>query len=158
MLPINVTACRKMLVLCGETYSTRLWCIWELFVLNAFSSQDTAAKKIEFRSPDLNDYDDALHSLRNFSMDQARCFDPNEEDKLRAIIHSRGREFFEARIHDLAANISVRAEVRRSRTRSRASSNPLQAIQMTGIRLSRSFSISAPSAGKADDELGESAV
>ena len=28
VLPINVMACKRMLVLCGSTYSRRLWCVW----------------------------------------------------------------------------------------------------------------------------------
>merc|ERR1712137_503168 len=36
VLPINVMQCHKMLVLCGETYARRLWCLWELFTLLAF--------------------------------------------------------------------------------------------------------------------------
>ena len=36
-LPVNVMACDKMLVLCGDTYAHRLWCIWEIFTLLAFT-------------------------------------------------------------------------------------------------------------------------
>ena len=28
VLPINVMACKQMLMLCGKTYSRRLWCVW----------------------------------------------------------------------------------------------------------------------------------
>ena len=38
VLPVNVMACNKMLVLCGETYVQRLWCAWELFTLFSFQS------------------------------------------------------------------------------------------------------------------------
>merc|ERR1711924_436335 len=34
-LPIFLVSCRRMLVLAGETYVTRLWCIWELHMLYA---------------------------------------------------------------------------------------------------------------------------
>jgi hypothetical protein len=33
VLPINIAASRKLLILLGETYMTRLWCVWELFTL-----------------------------------------------------------------------------------------------------------------------------
>ena len=36
-LPVNVMQCSKMMVLCGDTYACRLWCIWELFTLLAFT-------------------------------------------------------------------------------------------------------------------------
>ena len=40
-------ACRKMLVLCGPTYPSRLWCAWELFTLFSFSDTDEALAKIK---------------------------------------------------------------------------------------------------------------
>jgi hypothetical protein len=36
-LPIYLHACRGVQVLCGPTYLTRLWCVWELYILFAFS-------------------------------------------------------------------------------------------------------------------------
>ena len=36
-LPIYLLACKGMLVLGGETYISRLWCIWELYTLFAIS-------------------------------------------------------------------------------------------------------------------------
>ena len=37
VLPVNVMACNRMMVLCGHTYQHRLWCVWELFTLFAFA-------------------------------------------------------------------------------------------------------------------------
>ncbi len=34
-LPVFVFSCNRLLVLVGTTYSTRLWCVWELYVRNA---------------------------------------------------------------------------------------------------------------------------
>ena len=36
-LPINIMACRFMLVLNGDTYTNRLWCVWELVRRQLFS-------------------------------------------------------------------------------------------------------------------------
>jgi len=36
-LPVYLHACRSVLVLCGPTYLTRLWCVWELYTLFAFA-------------------------------------------------------------------------------------------------------------------------
>ena len=46
-LPINVMACRKMLVLVGPTYPTRLWCAWELCTLLSFISTSQAMERME---------------------------------------------------------------------------------------------------------------
>jgi hypothetical protein len=29
-LPVYLMACKKLLVLCGDTYADRLWCIWSV--------------------------------------------------------------------------------------------------------------------------------
>ena len=47
VLPINVMACHKMLVLCGNTYVQRLWCAWELFTLFSFQAHSVACEKLE---------------------------------------------------------------------------------------------------------------
>ena len=31
-LPVHLAACRKLLILAGPTYTTRMWCVLELFV------------------------------------------------------------------------------------------------------------------------------
>ena len=46
VLPVNVMACSGMLVLCGETYASRLWCAWELFTLFSFQDAKVALKKV----------------------------------------------------------------------------------------------------------------
>merc|ERR1712157_307902 len=52
VLPVNVMACNAVLVLCGETYPTRLWCIWELYTLFSFAKADKALDRIVFRTLD----------------------------------------------------------------------------------------------------------
>ena len=47
MLPVNVMAAKKMLVLCGPTYPKRLWCAWELFTLFSFSNRQQALDRVE---------------------------------------------------------------------------------------------------------------
>ena len=39
-------ACNMMLLLCGESYARRLWCIWELFTLLAFTDLDVALERL----------------------------------------------------------------------------------------------------------------
>merc|ERR1712039_223171 len=48
VLPVYVMACKRMLVLCGDTYLRRLWCAWELCTLFSFSSDDDVMERIEF--------------------------------------------------------------------------------------------------------------
>ena len=123
VLPINVHACDTMLVLCGATYAKRLWCIWELFVLLAFSdAEDAAENKIKFCTLHGSE-DDALDRLKNFHLADAACFDPNEENRLRHVIKSRGVDDFETRIRDTAKAI----QDRRQRSESRDLTNTVSA-------------------------------
>ena len=46
VLPVSVMGCRKMLVLCGKTYANRLWCVWELFTLLAFTELNVAMERV----------------------------------------------------------------------------------------------------------------
>lgn len=126
VLPININACRKVLVLCGDTYSYRLWCVWELFTLFAFADDAEARAKIEFETifaPNPSTLAAAMHTkeakptiselvssesvqvprgLTHFRLSSAHCFDPNEERRLRDVIEARGVEVFENRVRELA--------------------------------------------------------
>lgn len=84
VLPINVGTCDKMLILMSRNYMHRLWCIWELFTLFTFCSKETMAEeRIKIFSIDgCNPVDE----LESFNLDEAHCFDPNEEIQLRNII------------------------------------------------------------------------
>jgi hypothetical protein len=102
---IKVMACKKMLVLCGDTYSHRLWCVWKLFTLAAFTSEAQTVAKVEvvplLRS-ETQTSTDIFSQLKDFSLSRAKCFDPNEERRLRGIIKARGVEHFESRIRNIA--------------------------------------------------------
>ena len=73
-----------MLILLGKTYLTRLWCIWEVFTLCTFCNDELALERIEIIL--LDDYDEISNQLKKFSIDEAHCFDPKEEYKLRYIL------------------------------------------------------------------------
>eukprot|EP00928_Gymnodinium_smaydae_P008031 TRINITY_DN12887_c0_g2_i1.p1 TRINITY_DN12887_c0_g2~~TRINITY_DN12887_c0_g2_i1.p1 ORF type:complete len:652 (+),score=49.96 TRINITY_DN12887_c0_g2_i1:110-1957(+) len=98
VLPVNIMACSKMLILCGATYHSRLWCAWELLVLFSFVEIESAKKRVEFVPLDLG-----IHSqLRAFDVDSAHCFDPNEERRLRAVINALGVGEFNRKIRRFA--------------------------------------------------------
>ena len=46
-LPINVMACRRLLLVLGSTYASRLWCAWELCTLFSFSDAEKVAEGVE---------------------------------------------------------------------------------------------------------------
>jgi hypothetical protein len=89
VLPINIGACKKMLVLMSDTYLKRLWCVWELFTLFTFSNKEIAMERLEFTN--IFDSDDTLIS---FELEEAFCENPNEDLKLRSVINNIGEKRF----------------------------------------------------------------
>jgi hypothetical protein len=53
LLPIFLASCRSFLVLAGDTYTSRLWCMLELFVFLTMRSND-----VDGSHPDANDTND----------------------------------------------------------------------------------------------------
>jgi hypothetical protein len=80
LLPLYMSRCDKFLILLNRTYFTRLWCLWELFVLFAFESPEDALKRIEivYVEEDVNIH----NATANFSFEDAECFCPREKKTL----------------------------------------------------------------------------
>jgi hypothetical protein len=43
-LPVMVQSCSRLLILCGDSYCQRLWCVWELYTWFAMSGADAAKR------------------------------------------------------------------------------------------------------------------
>ena len=93
-LPLNVRACRKMLILCGPNYMKRLWCVWELLQILMFNSRVADAeaeltqvfRRIDFHFLDEESETNFIKDTEKFELRNAECFDPNEKRNiLRAI-------------------------------------------------------------------------
>ena len=121
VLCINVTACNKLLVVCGKTYFQRLWCLLELFMMFAFADEENAVSRIELVPIEADGVtrESILDNMAEFKLDDAHCYDPNEEIKLRAVMKEVGEEKFVGRIRALAGKIRAQDE-----ERARARSSP----------------------------------
>ena len=110
VLCINVTACNKLLVVCGKTYFQRLWCLLELFMMFAFADEENAVSRIELVPIEADGVtrESILDNMAHFKLDDAHCYDPNEEIKLRAVMAEVGEEKFVGRIRALAGKIRER--------------------------------------------------
>eukprot|EP00960_Hanusia_phi_P041700 755126-Hanusia_phi.AAC.2 len=102
VLPINIMACKQMLVLCGETYSRRLWCIWELCTLFLFTHEEGVLSRICVLPVQKNQDTLVMERLQEFHISIARCYDPNEEAKLLKVIDAVGLDKFHEQVHKLA--------------------------------------------------------
>mmetsp|Transcript_20888 Transcript_20888/g.48473 ORF Transcript_20888/g.48473 Transcript_20888/m.48473 type:complete len:1207 (-) Transcript_20888:343-3963(-) len=113
VLPVNVMACKRMLVLCGPSYPTRLWCAWELFTLFSFQAHNAALRRVVLIS--LSESEAGMEpaevsgneKLMNFQVADSHCYDPNEEHKLRSVIAAVGEARFNQSIQKLANDIAT---------------------------------------------------
>ena len=96
-------ACKKLLALCGHTYTDRLWCVWELFTLFSFAREEIAMKRVKLVTLEGTSSQDVLTNLAQFDAGKARCYDPNEQTKLMHVIEAVGKDQFNRRVRRLAA-------------------------------------------------------
>ena len=90
-------------VLAGESYFTRLWCVWELYVRFALSGD--VEPKIQVA--EVVGEGVAREKLSNFRLSAACCFDPNQQAHLlAAIARAPGRHaMFAAQVRGLAVSL-----------------------------------------------------
>jgi len=83
-------------------YTSRLWCIWELFSLTAFLPMDRVLQRIQIEPLD-KDIDGLLlaRQLLVFNVVESQTYDPNERTKLLLVIDAIGRKRFNEKIHEL---------------------------------------------------------
>jgi hypothetical protein len=101
MLPVNVLAADRLLVVHGPTYHRRLWCMLEIFCCFAFAPQ--ASDRVEIAAG--STCGAAMSSLAAFDLARAHCFDPNEEQKLREVINALGEKAFVDSVQNLAGRL-----------------------------------------------------
>ena len=95
-LPISVGSCKKLLVLLSPSYLKRLWCVLELQTVFAFSIPEISVSHIVVCKidGDLTDAASFEETLKKWSLNDAHCFDPNEEFKMRLVAYAIGEERF----------------------------------------------------------------
>ena len=83
-LPVFISGCKQLLVLAGKTYASRLWCVIELFVfvqLGRNVKEDMIVKLLK-DTPDLQE------GLHTFDAGKSETFDPNDRQRLLAVIEA----------------------------------------------------------------------
>ena len=84
-LPVFLAGCKQLLVLAGPTYASRLWCVMEIFVFVRMGG-----KREDMVVRLLSGTDDGWlqQKLLNFDAGTALCFDPNDRERLWAVIEA----------------------------------------------------------------------
>ena len=82
ILPVFLSGCRTLLVLPGNTYCSRLWCVMELFI---FTKTGGSHERIEVHALG---GEDVRRSLQRFDAAKAKCFLPADRHRLLAVIEA----------------------------------------------------------------------
>jgi hypothetical protein len=87
-LPIYLAACTILLVISGETYTSRLWCCVELFVSVAMDMKDDAQlpPEIIIIAKDDDDRTCVHASWLTFDVLVCKCFDAADKDRILDVI------------------------------------------------------------------------
>merc|ERR1712190_280437 len=82
-LPIFLGACNRLLILNGPTYSSRLWCVLELYVFFSLHSGigSEGADVIDLSQTDMD-----VHVLQNFDARHCACFSVDDYAKIMTVI------------------------------------------------------------------------
>lgn len=73
----------------------------------AFCREDISVDRIEVLPVGNYGFKETIQMLKNFDLDEAHCFDPNEEMKLRKIIYEVGEDRFCRCIKNLALKLEL---------------------------------------------------
>eukprot|EP00966_Prymnesium_polylepis_P107388 2486108-Prymnesium_polylepis.1 len=82
MLPIYLSGCRRLLVIAGPTYVSRVWCMMELFTWVKMGGDMHRVTIIPISADNAS----LAQQFREFDVRHAQCFTPEEKDALTKII------------------------------------------------------------------------
>jgi len=89
-LPVFLSSCRRLVVFCGPSYLSRLWCIMELFT---FVQIGRCVESMEFRvvlrdGQEEEDLASIETAFANFDAKACTCFDQKDKERMLSIIHT----------------------------------------------------------------------
>jgi hypothetical protein len=84
-LPIFLAGCDRLVITCGPTYPTRLWCCVELFVYTHMMSESHQERRDPIVLSLFESESQSLFAWRHFDAAGCECFDTN--DKIRMLEH-----------------------------------------------------------------------
>jgi hypothetical protein len=82
-LPVYVSGCKRLLVLCGRTYTSRLWCIMEVFTFLVMGAEKD---RVELKR--ISDAPEISEALMHFRTSAAQCYLQEDRQRMLAIIES----------------------------------------------------------------------
>ena len=120
-LPVYVSASSMVVLLIGPTYLSRLWCIWELFVIHMTRTLHDA---LYLSIAPFKLEEGFLQATRDFTVRDAGCFSEKDKATITAVINRfehGGTKAFEAKIAQVGAKVVAEITGRRMVRRSSVS-------------------------------------
>ena len=90
-LPVYLAGCKELLVLIGPTYTSRLWCVMELFVFLQMGSDSERVVVLQLEMSEGSE--EVSGQIERFDALQAMCFKPDERQRLLGIIETAFGDF-----------------------------------------------------------------
>jgi len=113
-LPVFVSGCKKLVILCGTTYVSRLWCIMEVFTyVHMGGALDSIEVVPVLREGNEQDDLDILNTaFEEFEAEQCTCDNELDKAKMLMIIHAAfgSIDGFNVAVHAILAKIGLREE------------------------------------------------
>mmetsp|Transcript_84970 Transcript_84970/g.245700 ORF Transcript_84970/g.245700 Transcript_84970/m.245700 type:complete len:523 (-) Transcript_84970:59-1627(-) len=87
-LPVFLSGCKRLVVFCGPSYLSRLWCVVELFTFVHMGGNigDISFELVTRPGQEVEDFDATCASFRTFDAEQCTCFVPEEKERMLGII------------------------------------------------------------------------
>jgi hypothetical protein len=105
-LPVYVNACKKRLVIHGPSYFSRLWCMWELYVMK---KGDPTLDNTIFMSVENHGTDALGVELSTFDLANAGSYNRDDKAKVISIINSQrgGVAGFNSTVREMPKQLSL---------------------------------------------------
>jgi len=89
-LPIFLSGCNRLVILCGATYLSRLWCVIELFTYMMMGGRLENIDVVPVSKDDGHDDDmeSIMASFENFDAANCKCFKSDDKDRLLLVIRT----------------------------------------------------------------------
>jgi len=87
-LPIFLKGCRRLVVFCGETYLSRLWCIIEIFTYVHMGGlvEDVQVQAVVRAGREEEDFQSIMQTFSCFDVAACRCFNAEDKHRLLAMV------------------------------------------------------------------------
>jgi len=91
-LPVYLAGCSKLLILCGASYLTRLWCIVEIFTFLAMGGELEDLEVHILQSDSEHDRTMTADAFRRFDIHEAKCVSDADTQHLLGVIDVAGHD------------------------------------------------------------------